>query len=576
MMQQLINTIQEKGISFSKRLDSSEIDTPFKSKDALRIFEKVKTHLSSFFAFPQTKDILYLFASMQLSTEEKQKFIESLKDHGLKTPAVKIPLVRQNTKQLFYSIVVTEDEDTYMELKRRNIPSEYITRRESIECLKDYDIIRAIDCDNICAALEALPNCFFVERIEECYPERELSLLNAWSSVIILLAENNSLDIIPKAKEDLASLSNIIPLLSNSENSNLDVESLKNKLVEVNSKIMTSVRDMKISGECLLSVLSEKKIPEEINNLIKKELSEAKISSELVTFGIPVELDSSAIELKLEESKSDKNIMLERQIRKNAKDISLIPERLLRIEQAISLLDFMAGMGEFARNLDCKPAEKGQFLSISNSRNLFLENPQPISFYLSKDAYASLLTGANSGGKTTLIEHIIQIISLCCLGIPVSGDVKIPKFESVYYFAKTKGGTNKGAFETLLTQLSSVKCSDKTLVLADELEAVTEPSVAASIIKQTVSYLAENSCQSIFATHIGNSLSEELPKRVRIDGIEAKGIDEENNLIVDHNPVIGRLARSTPEFIIMRLAKKKKNRYLDLLVEELKLSAMAE
>lgn len=37
---------------------------------------------------------------------------------------------------------------------------------------------------------------------------------------------------------------------------------------------------------------------------------------------------------------------------------------------------------------------------------------------------------------------------------------------------------------------------------------------------------------------------------VRVDGIEAKGLDDEYNLLVDRTPRMNYLARSTPELIL--------------------------
>ncbi|RLI58958.1 MAG: endonuclease MutS2, partial [Candidatus Thorarchaeota archaeon] len=42
---------------------------------------------------------------------------------------------------------------------------------------------------------------------------------------------------------------------------------------------------------------------------------------------------------------------------------------------------------------------------------------------------------------------------------------------------------------------------------------------------------------------------------IRIDGIEARGLNEELELIVDRTPRFGHLARSTPELIVERLSK---------------------
>ena len=204
------------------------------------------------------------------------------------------------------------------------------------------------------------------------------------------------------------------------------------------------------------------------------------------------------------------------------------------------------------------------------SHNEFLNNPSPISFHLNNTHKCSILTGANSGGKTTLLEHIIQLVSYSYIGLPVKGKLRIPLFREIYYFAKSKGSMNKGAFETLLTQLSQISLGDKTLILADEIEAVTEPGVAGKMIAASASFFINRGCYIVFATHLGLQISKVLPAYARIDGIEAKGLDENNELIVDHNPVIGKLASSTPELIVEKMSKTSDKEYFKFLYNYLK------
>ena len=128
---------------------------------------------------------------------------------------------------------------------------------------------------------------------------------------------------------------------------------------------------------------------------------------------------------------------------------------------------------------------------------------------------------------------------------------------------------SKGAFETLLTQMSKIKVGNTTIVLADELEAVTEPGAAGKIISATAEYFAEKGCFIVIATHLGQEIVKNLPRYARIDGIEAKGLDERFNLIVDHNPVLGRLAHSTPELIVERMANTKRGPYFEYLVNHI-------
>lgn len=58
----------------------------------------------------------------------------------------------------------------------------------------------------------------------------------------------------------------------------------------------------------------------------------------------------------------------------------------------------------------------------------------------------------------------------------------------------------------------------------------------------------------VIVSHLGEDLRKESPFS-RIDGIEAKGLDEDLNLIVDRQPVFGKPGRSTPKLIVERLAR---------------------
>ena len=204
---------------------------------------------------------------------------------------------------------------------------------------------------------------------------------------------------------------------------------------------------------------------------------------------------------------------------------------------------------------------------------MFLDDAQPISFILNDQSKCSILTGANSGGKTTLLEHLLQNITLFRMGLPVLGEFRCPVFDEVYYFAKTKGSTNKGAFETLLSQMSGIVRDDsdkKVLILADEIEAVTEPGVAGKIIGATAEYFIGKGCFLVLATHLGKEIAASLPSGARVDGIEATGLDEDFNLIVNHNPVLGRLASSTPELIVERMAGSFGGEYFEHLLGKIK------
>jgi dsDNA-specific endonuclease/ATPase MutS2 len=58
----------------------------------------------------------------------------------------------------------------------------------------------------------------------------------------------------------------------------------------------------------------------------------------------------------------------------------------------------------------------------------------------------------------------------------------------------------------------------------------------------------------VFVSHLAREITDAAEMTVAVDGIEATGI-ENGELQVDRSPVNGRLARSTPELIVEKLAE---------------------
>jgi len=60
---------------------------------------------------------------------------------------------------------------------------------------------------------------------------------------------------------------------------------------------------------------------------------------------------------------------------------------------------------------------------------------------------------------------------------------------------------------------------------------------------------------AVFVSHLAEEIEKLAETPVRVDGIEASGLDSENNLIVRRTPRYNYLARSTPELILDRLVR---------------------
>ena len=71
---------------------------------------------------------------------------------------------------------------------------------------------------------------------------------------------------------------------------------------------------------------------------------------------------------------------------------------------------------------------------------------------------------------------------------------------------------------------------------------------------------------------IRDSLGDEVISRlpdIRVDGIEASGLDEKFRLIVDRQPKFGVIGKSTPELIVKKLANTERNKQRRKIYERL-------
>ncbi|MCC7576153.1 MAG: endonuclease MutS2 [Methanomethylovorans sp.] len=213
---------------------------------------------------------------------------------------------------------------------------------------------------------------------------------------------------------------------------------------------------------------------------------------------------------------------------------------------------------------------EGTGIGLKKAENLFLRSRHgtvvPIDYAVGETSFSRkecvsrivLLSGVNSGGKTSLLELLAQCIILTHMGFPVpAAAMEVGLTDGLYYFAKSKGTLDAGAFETTLVDFSVVVDSSGKMVLVDELESITEPGASARIISGILEMLSENEKSlAVFVSHLSGLIMENTQSNVRVDGIEANGLDSDLNLIVDRTPRYNYVARSTPELIVERLLRK--------------------
>ncbi len=240
-----------------------------------------------------------------------------------------------------------------------------------------------------------------------------------------------------------------------------------------------------------------------------------------------------------------------------------------RAVDAVSEIALLLSLGRFAAAHDLqRPTLVDDGLAVVGARNLFLDGDiQPITYGVGTHGLTgteralsppsgdrvTVLTGANSGGKTTLLETLSQVALLTAMGLPVPAErSEVGLFDTIV-FHRRHASFNAGVLEsTLKSIVPPLSTGGRTLMLVDEFEAITEPGRAADLLNGLVSLTVERSALGVYVTHLADDLSP-LPDTARIDGIFAEGLTPDLDLRVDYQPRFGTVGKSTPEFIVSRL-----------------------
>lgn len=281
-------------------------------------------------------------------------------------------------------------------------------------------------------------------------------------------------------------------------------------------------------------------------------------------FQYPLELDRQALQSFEQELRVRLETRAIRSRRELARGLADKKEMVKKTVAKLREFDFYYAIGTYAlrQGLVMPEIVDEPSLCFNNGINLNLDKAEPVSYALGKTGWSEfqertvLLSGVNSGGKTTLLDLLAQIVILAHMGMPVPAqNCKLCIYEELYYFSKSRGTLSAGAFETAMRKFALVENSLRKIVLADELEAITEPGASARIIACMLDELNRLGSVAVFVSHIAEEVKRFAETPVRIDGIEASGLDGDNNLIVRRTPRFNYLAKSTPELILDRLVR---------------------
>jgi dsDNA-specific endonuclease/ATPase MutS2 len=274
----------------------------------------------------------------------------------------------------------------------------------------------------------------------------------------------------------------------------------------------------------------------------------------------PVERDEEVLARLRDELTAARDRRATRRKRELARELAGMRDACERLVSAALDLDVELAIARFAADFDCTtPSIEGSGFAIEGGRSPLLDVPfadvEPVDYGVEGVA---LLSGVNSGGKTSTLDLVALVATLAHMGLPVPADsARIGRIDELHYHAKTQGTLDAGAFESTLREfgdlVTGVSADRRVLVLVDELESITEPGASAKIMAGILESLAEREATAVFVSHLAREIREAATTELAVDGIEAEGLVD-GELVVDRTPVKGRLARSTPELIVEKLA----------------------
>ncbi len=529
----------------------------------------------------RVRDRIILCGDSKILEAAREKFQDFLPVQAVEDLSEFIDLARG-----YFSVIVFDDTYLSFDLPE-DIEPEYfqdLSRAEFWQVLPEKELVffaRNLDCIRACLNIVSSLRSKNFELFEELSKER----LDILEGALSKLGEDGKpvegFD--PELDRLEAALENLDPALTSS-------------LIEANQRMNLTLEasSLTLSGQELIKLVSggmeiKDLITKDLNKIYKAEIE--AIKEELAEklglqkqeklmldslfpdeISYPLCADQSQLQLlrqKLNNILEKTRLARKRELAKTLSAFHQPVEKLVR-----KVLDFDLGFSvacfstKFQLRLPELISEVG--IGFTAGENLFLKarhgEIDPINYSIGKTGFSPsglenrvvLLSGVNSGGKTSLLELLAQCVILGYMGFPVPAkELELGPIEEFYYFGKSKGTLDAGAFETTLKQFSVLSESSGKLVLADELESITEPGASARIIAGILEYLSRNKQSlGIFVSHLSELILENTETEVRVDGIEANGLDSHLELIVNRNPVYDCIARSTPELIVERLLRK--------------------
>jgi dsDNA-specific endonuclease/ATPase MutS2 len=574
---------QRKAIEIMNQLLNNPEYDFIKSDRAMELYEDIINKILAYSNTSYSKNrILLLSPSKDINKiNSNLDFVMNAKEHVSQLPIIKLRGLMKNLKEVEEAkaeydpskviLVESEEDNSYLTDLGLNHYYPILTASDSPllkEELMNYDLVFYVYSQGI-LDFEGMPNLIMINIEENDYEIVPEKIINFFIQNKDLFSRVHEIQKIRNKDSVLGEIIPIIDELNVIDKREVDIEELVYSLKdEMDDELEKSIKHVDLEGDEILNLLNNN-FPPKISKIFDEIISKRKeiikektgLSFDPYLRTYPIQIDDSEIErVTLEQSSKKENDIFD--IKKSAAiELNSIKEKAIQEVKDTIKFDYEFSLGSFAYEYGlCRPKFSDE-IKLTGALHLELalekdkDHIQKVDYQLTRGENIALLTGANSGGKTTLLETLTQISIMAQMGLPVSADkAEIKLFDEIYHFSK-KRSLDAGAFESFLNVFIPIVTTDsEKLVLLDELEGITELEAAVKIISTFIDMIRESNSYGVIVTHMARELMNYT--KIRVDGIEAKGLDEDYNLIVDRTPKMNFLAKSTPELILKRIYEK--------------------
>ena len=242
--------------------------------------------------------------------------------------------------------------------------------------------------------------------------------------------------------------------------------------------------------------------------------------------------------------------------------VAMVREETRRLQstaRALATLDALAALAETAakRNYVCPILHDGDELQIKNGRHPIVEaySREP---FIPNDSYLNnstdrllIITGANMGGKSTILRQValIQVLAQAGSFVPATS-AQLPIVDRIWtrVGASDDLASGRSTFMVEMSETAAIlhNSTSRSLILLDEIGRGTSTFDGLSIAWAVAEYLhnsAEHSAKTMFATHY-HELTELADHLAGTKNYQITATESEDRIVFLHKLQKGKASKS--------------------------------